>query len=76
MATTGINTAVHWAERNLGEPALQNESQKALPVTRRAIITARRRFARHVAPDSQGVVPTWREVSAFLDRARGKERRG
>lgn len=73
--STGINTAVDWAARNLGEPALQNESQKALPVTRRSIITARHRLARYVAPNSDGAVPTWKEVSAFLDRARGKERR-
>jgi DNA-binding NarL/FixJ family response regulator len=72
----GLNAAVSWAEANLGEGAFQNESQKALPVSRRAIITARQRL-RHQLPTSDGrTIPSWREISQFIDRARGKERRG
>ena len=74
--STGLNDAVTWAEANLGEGAFQRESQKALPVSRRSIITARQRL-KHQLPSSDGrSIPSWREVAQFIDRARGKERRG
>ena len=74
--TPGLNDAVMWAETNLGEGAFQHESQKALPVSRRAIITARHRL-RYQLPSSDGrTIPSWREIADFIDRARGKERRG
>ena len=73
---TGLNSAVSWAEANLGEGAFQNESQKALPVSRRSIITARQRLGQQLPTSDGRTVPSWREISQFIDRARGKERRG
>jgi DNA-binding NarL/FixJ family response regulator len=75
-AATGssVNDALRWAHQHLGEEALADESQKALPVSRRGIITARRRLHGVISPMSDEP-PTWRRVVDFLDQARGKERR-
>lgn len=74
---SGLNDAVQWASDHLGEDAFQRESQKALPLSRRSIITARRRIGRYLGADDavDANAPTWREITALLDRARGKERR-
>lgn len=74
-ADSGLNAAVAWAADNLGEEAFQHESQKALPLTRRTIIGARQRLGNMVG-GSRAESPTWKELTALLDRARGKERRG
>lgn len=76
-----VNDAVRWAEEHLGEAALDPVSQKALPVSRRRLITARQRIgslAPSSAPSGSAVerrLPAWRDVVAFLQRARGADRR-
>jgi CheY-like chemotaxis protein len=72
----GVNAAVAWAATHLGEDALRQESQKALPLSRRSIITARHRLRRHMPSAGDHNPPSWKEVTGFVDRARGKERRG
>ncbi|MGH2685580.1 MAG: response regulator [Actinomycetota bacterium] len=72
-----VNRAVAWAEQHLGEAALEpGRSQKSLDLTRRRLITARRRVSdlTGMAGGSRSILE-WREVAAFLQRARGAERR-
>jgi DNA-binding NarL/FixJ family response regulator len=79
---TSVNDAVRWAQDNLGADTLDVEAaQKALPVSRRRLITARRHIGdlvdlpppRSASQDRR--LPDWRDVARFLQRARGAERR-
>ena len=77
---SNVNQAVAWAEQHLGEAALEpGKSQKSLELTRRRLITARRRVSEltGMSPGGSGSrsILEWREVAAFLQRARGAERR-
>ncbi len=77
-AETPVNDAVRWAEANLGADSLDLErSQKALPVSRRRLITARQRIGTlgGVPARPERRLPEWREVARFLQRARGADRR-
>lgn len=82
LAATGsprINETIGWAERHLGEAAFVDESQKALPVSRRTIITARQRLSGLIEPragtGAGRELPSWRRVVEYVDRARGKDPR-
>jgi DNA-binding NarL/FixJ family response regulator len=68
-----VNAAVDWAALHLGDEALVDESQKALPVSRRTIMTARARVAAALGVPEGEAPPTWRTVAQFLNRARGKD---
>jgi DNA-binding NarL/FixJ family response regulator len=68
-----VNAAVDWAALHLGDEALVDESQKALPVSRRTIMTARARVATALGVPEGEAPPTWRTVAQFLNRARGKD---
>ena len=73
-----VNDAVRWAETHLGAESLDLErSQKALPVSRRRLITARQRIGTlgRVPARPERRLPEWREVARFLQRARGADRR-
>lgn len=73
-----LTGAVRWAERELGEEALRSDlSQKALPVSRRHLITARQKLGRMTGLSATGdrSAPEWRRVLDLIDRARGAERR-
>jgi len=79
-STARVNEAMAWAGRHLDaatvDPAVP---QKNLPISRRRLITARRRIA-----DATGLsvpptastdhpLPTWRDVAALIQRARGAD---
>jgi CheY-like chemotaxis protein len=72
----GLNDALRWAADHVREEGLADAPQKGLPLSRRSIITARQRLRSFVPEGSGQRLPPWKEVAAFLDRARGKERRG
>ena len=80
--TARVNEAVSWAGAHLGDEALAGDApQKTLGISRRQLITARERIAdlggltpeRRTARERR--LPEWREVTRFLQRARGAERR-
>ena len=68
-----LNEAIEWAGEYLGEQALMRESQKALPISRRRIISARQRLGPLMGQQHVTNPPTWRSVAEFLNRARGVE---
>ena len=68
-------------QAGLSEAFAPGESQKALPISRRGIINARRRLAdaARLAPGSrpasgEQVAPEWRAIVRFVNWARGAER--
>jgi DNA-binding NarL/FixJ family response regulator len=78
-----VNEAIEWAGAHLDAASLDPSTpQKNLNVSRRRIITARRRIAGAVGLTKPPVatqdhpLPTWHEVASLVDRARGAERDG
>jgi DNA-binding NarL/FixJ family response regulator len=66
-------------QAGLSEAFAPGESQKALPISRRGIINARRRLAdaaglAHTGGPSERVAPEWRAIVRFVNWARGAER--
>jgi DNA-binding NarL/FixJ family response regulator len=67
------------SQAGLSEAFAPGESQKALPISRRGIINARRRLAdaaglAHTGGPSERVAPEWRAIVRFVNWARGAER--
>lgn len=77
-----VNEAVSWADEHLDAGVFEAETQTASGTSRRRFITARRRLSSMVGLDvrassaARRSLPAWREVADFVDRARGRERRG
>jgi CheY-like chemotaxis protein len=81
MAPTGsVNDGVRWAGEHLGAAAV-DPSAAASGLSRRRTITARSKLAElmglEATPSSAArrTTPSWRDITGFLDRARGRERR-
>ncbi len=78
-AGASVNDGVRWAREHLAPDALGPDG--APRMSRRRTITARSKLSElmglRATPTSAArrTTPTWREVSSFLDRARGRERR-
>jgi len=78
-----VNEAIEWAGEHLdAETVDPTTPQKNLKVSRRRIITARRRIAGSVGLSKPPVasqdrpLPTWHEIASLIDRARGADRNG
>ena len=76
-----VNEAVAWAGEHLdAETVDPTTPQKNLKVSRRRLITARRRIAGTVglakppAASHDRPLPTWHEIASLIDRARGADR--
>lgn len=76
------NAALEWIERqpDLAIPGAfaDDESQKALPISRRRVLTTRQRIAQlaGLRPDARTrrsavSIPEWRQIVSFVNRARG-----
>ena len=75
------NAALEWIQREGFDDAFSGESQKALPVSRRAIMRIRREIASiaHTStPSGSGSAaevrwPEWQHVVRFVNRVRGAD---
>lgn len=70
------DAALDWVRAHDAGAAFTGESQKALPVSRRALGHIRREVGARAGLGAHGRLPPWRQVAAFVNRARGADLEG
>lgn len=64
---------LEWVQSSRLEAAFSGESQKSLPMSRRLIMRVRREVGETSGLARSGAMPPWRQVTRFVNRARGAD---
>lgn len=67
------DAVLDWVRAHDAGAAFTGESQKSLPVSRRALGHIRREVGARAGLGPPGRLPPWRQVAAFVNRARGAD---
>lgn len=70
------DAALAWVRDHGCDEAFEGESQKSIPLSRRAFMHIRREVATRGRLRGAGETPSWREVVRFVNRARGADLEG